>query len=352
MKIGSIMVGNLGRQKRFLHELMAVLHTEDQEVDGGSSERIRRYGFLIVPKFPLLAFSSALEPLRAANRLRGKQLYEWFIFTPENKPVQASSGIEVRPDLDMGEEPSLDVVFVCSGSDYSLQWEKSALAWLRGVERKGGAIGAISSGAYNLAEAGLMEGFSCTIHYEIAPAFCEKFSQIELTENIFEIDRNRYTCSGGTAALDLVLNLIARDHGAGLALEISQQFQHDRVRDGFDRQKMTMKRIFASKSQLLLAATETMERNIETPLPTSELASMIGISTRQLERNFERNVGMPPNRYYAGLRLERARLLLLQTTLPVADIAAMTGFSSPSHLTKRYRERFNRSPTQERGSEQ
>lgn len=310
-----------------------------------------RIGFLIVPKFPLLAFSSALEPFRAANRLSGKNLYEWKIFTPDNKPVRASNDLEVVPDISTEDAPGLDMVFVCSGIDYALSGEKSALAWLRALERKGTALGAISSGAYNLAEAGLMEGYRCTIHYEIAPAFREQFPEIELTENIFEIDRNRYTCAGGTAAMDLVLTLIGRDHDAGLALEISQQFQHDRVRDGLDRQKMTLKRIFASKSQLLLAATETMEHNIENPLATSELAKTIGISTRQLERIFERHVGMPPNRYYAGLRLERARLLLLQTTLPVADIAAMTGFSSPSHLTKRYRERFGRSPTQERGSE-
>ncbi|NNF79997.1 MAG: GlxA family transcriptional regulator [Rhizobiales bacterium] len=325
------------------------LEAKDEQ-EGKADDQVRRFGFLIVPQFPLLAFSSALEPLRAANRLRGEQLYEWLILTPDNQPVRASNDIEVVPDVNIGEEPHLDVVFVCSGLDYTMSEEKSALAWLRGLERKGTSIGAISSGAFNLAEAGLMEGFKCTIHYEIAPAFRERFPDISLTENIFEIDRNRYTCSGGTSALDLVLNLIAKDRGAGLALEISQQFQHDRVRDGLDRQKMTLKRIFASKSQLLLAATDTMERNIETPLPTSELAKVIGVSTRQLERIFERHVGMPPNRYYAGLRLERARLLLLQTTLPVADIAAMTGFSSPSHLTKRYRERFSRSPTQERGS--
>ena len=149
------------------------LEANDEE-EGQADDRVRRFGFLIVPQFPLLAFSSALEPLRAANRLRGEQLYEWLILTPDNKPVRASNDIEVVPDVNIGEEPHLDVVFVCSGLDYTMSDEKAHWPGCADLERKGTSIGAISSGAFNLAEAGLMEGFKCTIHYEIAPAFREK----------------------------------------------------------------------------------------------------------------------------------------------------------------------------------
>ena len=186
--------------------------------------------------------------------------------------------------------------------------EKSALAWLRGLERKGTSIGAISSGAFNLAEAGLMEGFKCTIHYEIAPAFREKFPEISLTENIFEIDRNRYTCSGGTSALDLGAEPDRKRPGRRAG---PGDFPTVPTRPG-ERRPGSPEDDPEAHLCLQISTVAGRHRHHgaqhrDAALPTSELAKVIGVSTRQLERIFERHVGMPPNRYYAGLRLERAR---------------------------------------------
>jgi len=275
-----------------------------------SSELPQRIGFVLIPNFSMIAFTSAVEPLRLANRAAGRQLYSWRLFSSDGKPVAASNGIVLQTEAD---------------------------------------IGALCTGSHVLARAGLLDGHRCTIHWENIAAFTEDFPDIEVTSELFEVDRNRFTCSGGTAALDMMLNMIALQHGHELATAVSEQFMHERIRDRHDHQRMALPARLGVRHPKLIRVIRQMEANLEEPLDRGQLAAAAGLSTRQLERLFRKYLNRSPARYYVELRLNRARLLLLQTNMSVIDVALACGFVSASHFSKCYRDFFGKTPRRERG---
>jgi transcriptional regulator GlxA family with amidase domain len=303
----------------------------------------------MIPRFSMIAFTSAVEPLRIANRLAGRSLYDWRLFSVDGQPVASSSGIEVHPCGDLDAAVKVDTLIVCSGVDVHKEDEKKLYSWLRRRDRSGADIGAICTGAYLLAKAGILEGYRCTIHWENLPSFCEDFPEIDVTAELFEIDRSRFTCSGGTAAIDLMLHLIARQYGHELAAQVADQFMHERIRDQHDHQRMSLPARLGVRHPKLLNVIALMETNLEEPLSRSELAENAGLSTRQLERLFRKYLNRSPARYYLELRLNKARLLLLQTNMSVIDVALACGFVSASHFSKCYRDFFGRTPRKERG---
>jgi transcriptional regulator GlxA family with amidase domain len=217
------------------------------------------------------------------------------------------------------------------------------------MDRRGADLGALCTASYLLARAGLMEGHCCTIHWENLAGFAEDFPEVEVTSELFEIDRNRFSCSGGTAAIDLMLNLISTQHGHELAASVADQFMHERIRDRHDHQRMSLPARLGVRHPKLLSVIELMEANLEEPLGRLQLAKQADLSTRQLERLFRKYLGRSPARYYLELRLNRARLLLLQTNMSVIDVALACGFVSASHFSKCYRDYFGRTPRKERG---
>jgi len=309
----------------------------------------RRYAILLVPGFPMMAFSSAIEPLRAANLLTGRTLYEWHLLSPAGHPAHASSGIGVLPDTSLEATPQLDSIFVCGGVAPTAVDDARTLGWLAERARAGTALGSISTGTFVLAEAGLLAGYRCTSHWESLPALAEAYPELEVTGALFEIDRDRYTCSGGTAALDLMLHLIALDHGEPLAEAVSDNFLHGRIRAGRDRQPMTEQIRLRARAPKLAAAIDLMQTHIEQPLSTADLAERVGISRRQLERLFQEYRGARPSEYYLAVRLEHARVLLLETGLSILQVALASGFSSQSHFGACYREQYGHTPGFERG---
>ncbi len=309
----------------------------------------RRIGFVMIPKFSMIAFAGAIETLRLANRTSERHLYRYQVFSPDGGPVSASNGIEITPDGGLDEASPLDTIIVCSGIDVQRFRSKAVDSYLRRMARKNAAIGAVCTGSYILARAGLLDGYRCTIHWENLAGFIEEFPRIEIANELFEIDRNRFTCSGGTAAIDLMLNLIGRQHGHTLAAAIADQCMHDRIRDRHDRQRMSLPARLGVRHPKLLAVIELMEQNLEEPLTRTQLAQSAGLSTRQLERLFRKYLVRSPARYYLELRLDRARLLLLQTNMSVIDVALACGFVSASHFSKCYRDFFGRTPRKERG---
>ncbi len=304
--------------------------------------------FFVVPQFAMMGFTSAIEPLRSANRMSGRRLYSWHILSRDGKPVSASNGIAVVPEASIAEAPSHPTVVVCAGIDAHLYRDKSVFAWLRRLERKGVDLGAISLGSYVLARAGLLDGYRCTIHWENLASFGEAFPQLEVTPELFEIDRNRFTCSGGIAALDMMLHLIRVQHGHALAAAVSDQFIHERIRDRHDRQRMALPARLGIRHPKLVQVIKRMEESLEEPVSRARLAASVALSSRQLERLFRKYLGRTPTRYYLELRLSRARLLLLQTDLSVLDVALACGFVSASHFSKCYREFFKKTPREER----
>jgi transcriptional regulator GlxA family with amidase domain len=298
----------------------------------------------------MLAFTAAIEPLRIANRVLERDAYRWIVVSKEGGPVRASNGVEVAArcalaDLDLEHAP---VVVVCSGVHAERIRDKELFAWLRRADRHGAQVGAVCTGTYLLARAGLLEGVRCAIHWETLPAFIEEFPEIDVTADLYQNDRGRFTCSGGTAALDLMLNRIADDHGSELATKVSEQCLRDRIRSPDDRQRLPIRARLGVHHPKLILAIELMEANLEEPLSQEMLAAYVGVSRRQLERLFKGHLGRAPAHYYHELRLERARHLLYQTELPIMDVACACGFVSASHFSTCYRQMYGRTPREER----
>jgi transcriptional regulator GlxA family with amidase domain len=304
--------------------------------------------FLLVPQFSMMAFTSAVEPLRAVNRLSGETLYQWRILSRDGGAVAASNGIEVVTSGSISTVERSRVALVVAGIDVHLYEDERIFAFLRRVARQGAVVGALCTGSHLLARAGLLNNRRCTIHWENLGGFTEEFPEIEVSSDIYEIDRDRVTCSGGTAALDMMLHLIGRQHGQKIANEVSEQFIHDRIREPHDHQRMELRSRLGVSHPKLIAVISDMEDNLEEPLSQTELAERASLSTRQLERLFRKYLGATPTRYYLNLRLQRARQLLLQTSMSILSVALACGFVSASHFSKCYRECFGKTPRAER----
>lgn len=283
-----------------------------------------------------------------ANQLGGRQLYEWTVLTFDGEPLEASNGLFLRPKAGIENAGRLDFLFVCGGLDVRLSCDQPLIDWLRSLARRHVTLGGLCTGTYLLARARLLNGYSATIHWENIAGMREEFPRIESKDELFVMDRDRLTCSGGIAPLDMMLTLISQQHGIELAASISEEFIHERIRNDDDHQRDPLKLHVGVGHPKLVEAARLMEANIEEPLPLEDLARYVDISRRQLERLFKRYLSMVPTRYYLNLRLTRARRYLLQTSLSIADVAVACGFVSAPHFSKCYRHLFGRSPSQER----
>ncbi|WP_420549262.1 GlxA family transcriptional regulator [Curvivirga sp.] len=302
----------------------------------------------LIPQFSMIAFTSLLEPLRLANQVAERTLYTWELISRDGLPVMASNGIEITPNSTATEVVRPTNVVVCSGVDAHIYNDALTFGYLRRWAREGTQMGAICTGAHILAHAGLLNGYRCTIHWANLDSFSEEFPDIDVRAELYEIDRDRFTCAGGTAALDMMLNEVGRKHGSDFAGAVSEQFMHERIREGNDNQRLPLQaRLRVSHPKLIKAISE-MEKNTEEALSRDEIARRVGLSRRQLERLFSRYLSTSPARYYLKLRLNRARKLLTQTTMPVTEVAFASGFTSASHFSKCYRDMFGKTPRAER----
>ena len=308
----------------------------------------KQVGFLLIPDFSLMSFSSAIEPLRSANRMSGCDLYRWHLFSVDGQPVEASNGIPFTPHAAIGDIARFSTVIVVAGLEPQNFRDKRTFSWLRQLARHGTQLGAVSTGSYLLARAGLLNGYRCTIHWENLSGFMEEFPDLDVTTRIFAIDRDRFTCSGGTAALDMMLHFIAAEHGKDLANAVSEQFIHTGSADHETRQRMPLRQRLRVSHPKLLDVIAQMEANLEEPMSREELADSVGLSTRQVERLFRKYLGCTPARHYLELRLKRARRLLAQTSMSILDVSIACGFVSASHFSKCYREMFAHTPRRER----
>ena len=314
----------------------------------GSGEATTRIGFYLVPHFSMMAFSSAIEPLRMANQLTGKELYQWILISSDGEPVTASNSLPFAVQHGTDSRERYDAVFVCAGNNVHQVHDEPGMQWLRQLDKQGSVLGGICTGTYLLARAELLNESRSTIHWENLAAAREEFPQLVISPELFEIDNKRYTCAGGTAPLDMMLCEIRNRHGSDLATRISEQFMCERIRDQNDRQRVPLTQRIGSSQPKLAEAVSLMEANIEEPMTLDELSHHVGLSRRQLERLFQRYLHCVPTRYYLELRLERARQLLLQTSMPIVDIALACGFISAPHFSKCYRDTFSLPPRDER----
>ncbi|WP_048305938.1 GlxA family transcriptional regulator [Halomonas sp. PR-M31] len=305
-------------------------------------------GFLLLDNFTLISLASAIEPLRMANQLAGRELYRWYTLSQDGLPIHASDGVQVTPDASIAIPLTLDWVVVCGGVGANRSISREHVSWLQSQTRQLRRMGAVCTGSWALARAGLLDGFEASVHWECLAAMKEAFPRIALSARLFSIDRNRFTASGGTAPLDMMLTLIGRDHGHDLSAAISEMFIYERVRNEQDHQRMPLKHMLGTTQPKLLEIVALMEANLEEPIGFDELAAYVDISRRQLERLFQKYLHCSPSRYYLRLRLTRARQFLKQTSMPIIDVASACGFVSTPHFSKCYREFYGVPPRQER----
>ena len=311
----------------------------------------RKFIFVLLPKFTLLSFASALECLRISNRMSNQILYEWEIISENGTSIICSAGIEFSVDHDLYELNRDDTIMLCGGENIRAATTKRLLSWLRRESRRGLAIAGLCTGAFPLAKAGLLEGKRATIHWENQDSFTEEFENVELTKSVFIIEDNRMTTAGGTSSIDLMLKLIANDHGEDLANAVADQQIYSSIRTTQDVQRLSVPTRLGVRHPKLGQVIQMMERNIEEPISPSILAKHVAMSTSQLERLFRRYLSRSPKRYYMELRLQKARNLLMQTDMSVINVALACGFASPSHFSKCYRAHYATTPYRERGSQ-
>ena len=306
--------------------------------------------FVVIDEFSVLPLSAAIDTLRNANRLLGETFYLWNVAHEIGVHGRSSSGLLFSEHMDLEDIPKEAVVIICGGVDSNKHLTVKLKSWLRKRARLSSApIGALCLGSYALAETGLLDGYRCTIHWENFSSFQEDYPDLDVQHSLYEIDRNRFTCSGGTAAVDMMLSMISSHHGEDAATLVAESLVHAHVRHPSESQRMALPARLGIRHPKLLKIIEKMEVNLEEPISPRILAANEHMSTRQLERLFRRYLNRSPKRYYLELRLKEARKLLLQTNLPVIDVALACGFASPSHFSKSYRAYFGKTPYRERG---
>ncbi len=299
----------------------------------------RDYYFLLLPKLTLLAFTSAVEPLRVANQVSGKALYRWYIMTADNAPVSCSCGVNITPDTNLRDVPRSAAAFVCAGIEPLETLTPAATAWISRQRAFGCKVGGICTGAFALARAGLLKDRRFTLHWENQPAFTETCHGLTPTGSLYENDGGLLTCGGGGAAADMMLDIIERDHGRDLAGIVADMCLHFRTASRAALQRPAAAAVIGSRAPRLIAAVGFMTDHIEDPVEMGDVARHIGLSRRQLERLFRRHLSVTPAQYYLDLRVARAHALLNETSMSVAEIAAATGFASSSQLSQRFRKR-------------
>jgi transcriptional regulator GlxA family with amidase domain len=310
----------------------------------------RRFAILVFPGFPMMAFSAVVEPLRAANAITSKKLYDWVVVGPEDEPVVASNGIAIQPHFSAANAPRADFIVVCSGGDADRLSAPRPLSWIRKNLRLGGNIGSVADGAFYLARAGLLDGYACTLHWQSQPAFTEAFPHIELVRRVFIVDRTRFTSAGGVGALDMMLDLIRSHHGEALSRQVAEWFVHDRIRATADRERLQLRLRTGIRDDLVLSAVDLMEKDEEKNESVSAIAKRLGVSIGRLARAFKDELGTAPADYHRQMRMERARDLLAHSKMPVREIGLACGYASFSSFVRAFRLAYGQTPNRTRRS--
>jgi AraC family transcriptional regulator, L-arginine-responsive activator len=311
----------------------------------------QRVGFLLLPHFSLVALSGAIDVLHQANEHAGECLYISQLIAADGASVESASGVilQARTIEEIAEE--LDAVFLVSDLPLPQHGFEPVVVWLKQLAQLHSrqiVIGGLGTGAYLLGRAGLLDGHRATIHWPYAALLAEHFPSTVVSSNVFEIDGERLTCASGYASFDMMLAWVGAEHGEELVAELLDYFGHERQRGKQEHQRVPLAARIGGGQPKLTEAVSLMEANYEEPLPTEEIARLVGVSRRQLERLFKQYLNSLPSRYYLELRLVRARQLLQQTSQSILQIGLSCGFSSGPHFSSAYRNHFGITPREQR----
>ncbi len=315
-------------------------------MDNMSLERQQyRIGLLLIDGFALMSYASVVEPLRVANTLAGRELYKVRNIPALGDTATSSCGAVIHAGANVGIDTDFDLLLIVAGGDPMSFEDQRVFSWLRGLSRQGISLGGVSGGPVILASAGLMKGRRMTVHWEHAPALVEGSSSLLVERNLYVMDRDRVTCAGGTAALDLMHALIAEHHGAQLARRVSDWLLHTEIRPAGGPQRAGRVERYRTTNRSVLNAIGAMENHIADPLELAQLARISGVSARQLNRLFREKMGTSSMRFYTELRLDKARNLILHSALSLTEIALATGFSSSAHFSTIHSKKYGQPPS-------
>jgi transcriptional regulator GlxA family with amidase domain len=300
--------------------------------------------FVLLPKFTMLAFSSAIEPLRIANQLTGQTLFRWQVLSAEGAPVACSNGVPVGADAPWAGSAPEGIVLVCSGVEPEGQASAALADWLRGLWRRGRTVGGLCTGAYALARAGILKGHRFTLHWENIQAFAETYPDLTPARQVFTMDKRVVTCAGGVAAADLMLQLINDRFGPTLSQEVMNMCLLTQRRQEEDHQTASLATRLGTRHDKLLKAAAFLEARLEEDFDLDACALHLNLSRRQIERLFSSHLGVTPVRYVNDLRLARGRALLAETDMKVTEVAVACGYASTSHFSKSFRKKYGLSP--------
>nr|WP_047168080.1 GlxA family transcriptional regulator [Sphingomonas sp. Y57] len=305
---------------------------------------MKNIGFLLIDGFALLSYASVIEPFRAANIMADEQMYRWVHISLDGEPVRASTGAIIAADQKADAALDLDMLFVIVGGDPSGFEDRALFGWLRLLARAGTPIAGVAGGPFLLAKAGLLDGHRCTIHWDLIPSLQEQFPRLLLEQSLYVIDRKRLTCAGGSAGLDLAIDVIERDYGHALAVKVSDWFVRTNPRPPTEQQKVSLSERYHVTDDRILKALALMEANVENPLDIEALAEATAISQRQLERLFCEHLGTTAYGMYRRIRLAQASILLRKTRIPMTSIALACGFNSSSSFSRAFHREFLETP--------
>ncbi|HTU52803.1 MAG TPA: GlxA family transcriptional regulator [Acetobacteraceae bacterium] len=310
--------------------------------------KLSHFGFLILPDCSMIALVHAIDACRMANRCLGRTVYRWALFGLNDAPVHASIGMMIAPTLPLDRTHPPDILFVCGGVDVRSLVSRSLLAALRRTARDGTPLGVLCTGTFALAEAGLLDGYRCAVHWEDAATMRAEFPGIEVANELFVLDRNRLTCTGGIGPLDMMLFLIEAKLGRVITEQVSVTFILDRIRGGGERQPINAGDRVSLSQPLLGRAMTMIEEGIGEKQRAADVAAALGISLRQLQRLFRARLGQSPASFINALRLKQAQTMLQTMRLPLTEVAMACGFGSSAYFANAYRTHFGYSPRAER----
>ncbi|WP_372885164.1 GlxA family transcriptional regulator [Shimia sp.] len=308
-----------------------------------------RFVILLTPGYWAMTFAMAVETLRVANRMAGEEIFETVVCAEDGVAVRDSLGAEFPIDHGLEEVGRDDTIVICTGAELQKACTPAVLQWLRRGARQGAALAGLTTGAWVMAEAGLLDGMRATLHWEHRSSFAERFPEVELSEYTYVLGNRRYSTAGGTSVIDLMLHLVSELEGPELANLVVDQLMYTNIRVLQHSARVQVAERIGMRHPKLAEILALMETNLEEPLRPGDLAATVNISTRQLERLFRRYLSSTPKKYYTDLRLQRAQHLLLQTNLSVTEVAMASGFNAASHFSRLFRQRYGMSPHKLRG---
>ncbi len=297
---------------------------------------------LVLPESSMMCVASTLEPLRAANRVAGKQLYDWKLTSLSGAPVELTCGIPLAIETRFDDRMNGDLLVVVSGFNHERHVNASALSVIRKAASGFRQVAGVEAGSWVVARTGLLNGHSATTHWEDFEAFADRFPEIDLRLDRFVIDGKCMTCGGASPAFDMFLEFIRNRNGATIGMEVASVFIYDEAHSGFDEQPLVSLGKLAQREPRIGQAVRLMEKWIELPLPVAAIARRVGVSTNTLEALFKKHVAMTPGRFYLNLRLKSANRLVLDSNLSMREIAVRSGFNSLSAFSRAYRQGFGR----------